>query len=100
MASPIRARTANGDTTEFRRCSHTRGMPLVKDARGQSYRRLSSSNLPSNMTARLSAPIGGRPRQYPYVKFALKCGKEGDDLNDELGPTTRLRPTPTTAKIQ
>ena len=103
MASTIRVRaTANGDVTEVQALiQHPMDSGYVKDAKGET--------IPAHFIQRLTFEHGGKPvfiadwgpavSKDPYVKFAFKGGKKGDDLKiswiDNKGATDS-----TTAKIQ
>ncbi|KJC39097.1 SoxZ [Bradyrhizobium sp. LTSP885] len=103
MASSIRVRaTANGDTTEVQALiQHPMDSGFVKDAQG--------NLIPPHFIQELTFEYDGKPvfvadwgpavSKDPYVKFAFKGGKKGDDLKiswvDSKGATDT-----TTAKIQ
>ncbi|KJC57337.1 SoxZ [Bradyrhizobium sp. LTSPM299] len=103
MASSIRVRaTANGDTTEVQALiQHPMDSGFVKDAQG--------NLVPPHFIQELTFEYDGKPvfvadwgpavSKDPYVKFAFKGGKKGDDLKiswvDSKGATDT-----TTAKIQ
>ncbi|WP_426439050.1 thiosulfate oxidation carrier complex protein SoxZ [Bradyrhizobium genosp. P] len=103
MASSIRVRaTANGDTTEVQALiQHPMDSGFVKDAQG--------NLIPPHFIQELTFEYDGKPvfvadwgpavSKDPYVKFAFKGGKKGDDLKinwvDNKGATDA-----TTAKIQ
>ena len=102
MASSIRVRaTSNGDITEVQALiQHPMDTGLVKDSKGEV--------IPAHFIQQLTfeydgkavfvADWGGGVSKDPYVKFAFKGGKKGDDLkvswSDNKGATDQ-----TTAKI-
>jgi sulfur-oxidizing protein SoxZ len=103
MASTIRVRaTSNGDITEVQALiQHPMDSGFVKDAQG--------NLIPAHFIQQLTFEYNGRDvfvadwgaavSKDPYVKFAFKGGKKGDDLKiswiDNKGATDS-----TTAKIQ
>src|SRR6195256_4157672 len=103
MASTIRVRaTSSGDTTEVQALiQHPMDSGFVKDAKGEI--------IPAHFIQQLTFEYDGKPvfvadwgggvSKDPYVKFAFKGGKKGDDLKvswiDNKGATDT-----TTAKIQ
>ena len=103
MASSIRVRaTSNGDITEVQALiQHPMDSGFMKDAQGET--------IPAHFIQQLSfeykdkkvfvADWGGGVSKDPYVKFAFKGGKKGDDIKvswvDNKGATDS-----TTAKIQ
>ncbi|MBR0695716.1 thiosulfate oxidation carrier complex protein SoxZ [Bradyrhizobium lablabi] len=103
MASTIRVRaTSNGETTEVQvLIQHPMDTGYVKDAKGEI--------IPPHYIQQLTFEHGGKAvfiadwgsgvSKDPYVKFAFKNGKKGDDLKiawiDNKGATDA-----TTAKIQ
>ena len=102
MASSIRVRaTSNGDTTEVQALiQHPMDSGFVKDAKGEI--------VPPHFIQVLTFEHDGKPvfvadwgggvSKDPYVKFAFKGGKKGDELkvswSDNKGATDS-----TTAKI-
>jgi sulfur-oxidizing protein SoxZ len=103
MASTIRVRaTSNGDTTEVQALiQHPMDSGFVKDSRGEIIpaRFIQELTFEYDGKAVLVADWGGGVSKDPYVKFAFKGGKKGDDLKvgwvDNKGATDT-----TTAKIQ
>ena len=103
MASTIRVRaTSNGDITEVQALiQHPMDSGFVKDAQGQT--------IPPHFIQQLTFEYGGKAvfiadwgpavSKDPYVKFAFKGAKKGDDLKvswvDNKGASDA-----TTAKIQ
>jgi sulfur-oxidizing protein SoxZ len=103
MASTIRVRaTVNGDITEVQALiQHPMDSGFVKDVKGEF--------IPPHFIQELTFEHNGKPvfvadwgaavSKDPYVKFAFKGGKKGDDLKiswvDNKGATDT-----TTAKIQ
>ena len=103
MASTIRVRaTSSGETTEVQALiQHPMDSGFVKDAGG--------NLIPPHFIQEVTFEYGGKPvfvadwgpavSKDPYVKFAFKGGKKGDDLKiswiDNKGGTDT-----TTAKIQ
>jgi sulfur-oxidizing protein SoxZ len=103
MASTIRVRaTSSGDTTEVQALiQHPMDSGFVKDAKGEL--------IPPHFIQELTFEYGGKPvfvadwgaavSKDPYVKFAFKGGKKGDDLKiswvDNKGESDTI-----TAKIQ
>jgi sulfur-oxidizing protein SoxZ len=103
MASTIRVRaTSSGETTEVQALiQHPMDSGFVKDAKGEI--------IPPHFIQQLTFEYDGKPvfvadwgggvSKDPYVKFAFKGGKKGDDLKiswiDNKGATDT-----TTAKIQ
>src|SRR5207302_5332698 len=103
MASTIRVRaTSSGETTEVQALiQHPMDSGFVKDAKGEI--------IPAHFIQQLifeydgknvfTADWGGGVSKDPYVKFAFKGGKKGDELKiswvDNKGATDT-----TTAKIQ
>jgi sulfur-oxidizing protein SoxZ len=103
MASTIRVRaTVNGDITEVQALiQHPMDSGFVKDVKGEF--------IPPHFIQELTFEHDGKPvfvadwgaavSKDPYVKFAFKGGKKGDDLKiswvDNKGATDT-----TTAKIQ
>ena len=103
MASTIRVRaTANGDITEVQALiQHPMDSGFVKDAKGEIIpphfiKQLTFEHDGKNVFV---ADWGGGVSKDPYVKFAFKGGKKGDDLKiswvDNKGATDTA-----TAKIQ
>ena len=103
MASTIRVRaTSSGDITEVQALiQHPMDSGFVKDAKGEIIpphfiRQLTFEYDGKNVFV---ADWGGGVSKDPYVKFAFKGGKKGDDLKvswvDNAGATDT-----TTAKIQ
>jgi sulfur-oxidizing protein SoxZ len=103
MASTIRVRaTASGDSTEVQALiQHPMDSGFVKDAKGQL--------IPPHYIQQVVIEYDGKPvfvadwgpavSKDPYLKFAFKGGKKGDDLKvswtDNKGASDTL-----TAKIQ
>lgn len=103
MASTIRVRaTASGDSTEVQALiQHPMDSGFVKDAKGQL--------IPPHYIQQVTIEHDGKPvfiadwgpavSKDPYLKFAFKGGKKGDDLKvswtDNKGASDTL-----TAKIQ
>ena len=103
MASTIRDRaTASGDSTEVQALiQHPMDSGFVKDAKGQL--------IPPHFIQQVTIEHDGKPvfiadwgpavSKDPYLKFAFKGGKKGDDLKvswiDNKGASDSL-----TAKIQ
>ncbi|HWV97601.1 MAG TPA: thiosulfate oxidation carrier complex protein SoxZ [Xanthobacteraceae bacterium] len=103
MASTIRVRaTASGDSTEVQALiQHPMDSGFVKDAKGQL--------IPPHFIQQVVVEHDGKPvfiadwgpavSKDPYLKFAFKGGKKGDDLKvswtDNKGASDTL-----TAKIQ
>lgn len=103
MASTIRVRaTASGDSTEVQALiQHPMDSGFVKDAKGQL--------IPPHYIQQVVIEYAGKPvfiadwgpavSKDPYLKFAFKGGKKGDDLKvswtDNKGTSDTL-----TAKIQ
>ncbi|MCO5132122.1 MAG: thiosulfate oxidation carrier complex protein SoxZ [Xanthobacteraceae bacterium] len=103
MASSIRVRaTSRGDTTEVQALvQHPMDSGFVKNARGEL--------IPPHFIQRLAIEHDGKPvfvadwgpavSKDPYLKFAFKGGKAGDELKvswtDNKGATDQL-----TTKIQ
>jgi sulfur-oxidizing protein SoxZ len=103
MASTIRVRaTASGDTTEVQALiQHPMDSGFVKDSKGQL--------IPPHFIQQVTFEHGGKAvfvadwgpavSKDPYIKFAFKGGKKGDDLKigwkDNKGASDTL-----TAKIQ
>src|SRR4051812_22636333 len=103
MASTIRVRaTSSGETTEVQALiQHPMDSGFVKDAKGELIpphfiQQLTFEHDGKNVFV---ADWGGAVSKDPYVKFAFKGGKKGDDLKiswvDNKGATDT-----TTAKIQ
>src|SRR4030081_2437280 len=103
MASTIRVRaTFSGDTTEVQALiQHPMDSGFVKDAQGEIIPPHFTKQLPVEYNGKpvFVADWGGGVSKDPYVKFAFKGGKKGDDLKvswvDNNGATDT-----TTAKIQ
>jgi sulfur-oxidizing protein SoxZ len=103
MASTIRVRaTSNGDTTEVQALiQHPMDSGFVKDAQGQI--------IPPHFIQQLIfehdgkkvfvADWGPAVSKDPYVKFAFKGGKKGDDLKISWADNKGASDS-TTAKIQ
>jgi sulfur-oxidizing protein SoxZ len=103
MASTIRVRaTSNGDTTEVQALiQHPMDSGFVKDAQGQI--------IPPHFIQQLIfehdgkkvfiADWGAAVSKDPYVKFAFKGGKKGDDLKISWADNKGASDS-TTAKIQ
>ncbi|MGX9391125.1 thiosulfate oxidation carrier complex protein SoxZ [Nitrobacteraceae bacterium UC4446_H13] len=103
MASTIRVRaTASGDSTEVQALiQHPMDSGFVKNAKGEL--------IPPHYIQQVTIEYGGKPvfvadwgpavSKDPYLKFAFKGGKKGDDLKvswtDNKGTSDTL-----TAKIQ
>jgi sulfur-oxidizing protein SoxZ len=103
MASTIRVRaTASGDTTEVQALiQHPMDSGFVKDSKGQL--------IPPHFIQQVTFEHGGKAvfvadwgpavSKDPYLKFAFKGGKKGDDIKiswkDNKGASDTL-----TAKIQ
>jgi sulfur-oxidizing protein SoxZ len=103
MASSIRVRaTFSGETTEVQALiQHPMDSGFVKDAKGELIpphfiQQLTFEHGGKNV---FSADWGGGVSKDPYVKFAFKAGKKGDELKiswvDNKGASDS-----TTAKIQ
>jgi len=103
MASTIRVRaTANGDITEVQALiQHPMDSGFVKDAKGEliAPHFIQELTFEHNGKPVFVADWGAAVSKDPYVKFAFKGGKKGDDLKiswiDNKGATDT-----TTAKIQ
>ena len=103
MASPIRARaTSSGDTTEVQALiQHPMDSGFVKDAKGEITPPHFIQQLVFEYDGKnvFTADWGGGVSKDPYVKFAFKGAKKGDELKiswvDNKGATDT-----TTAKIQ
>ena len=103
MASTIRVRaTANGDITEVQALiQHPMDSGFVKDAKGEIIppHFIKELTFEHNGKHVFVADWGGGVSKDPYVKFAFKGAKKGDDLKvswvDNKGATDT-----TTAKIQ
>src|SRR4051794_22640940 len=103
MASTIRGRpTSSGETTEVQaRIHHPMDSGFRKDAKGETIPPHFSRQLTVGYDGKNEFPAdwGGGVSKDPYVKFAFKGGKKGDDLKiswvDNKGATDT-----TTAKIQ
>ena len=103
MASTIRVRAINsGDITEVQALiQHPMDSGYVKDAQGQTIPPHFIQQLTFEYDGKnvFTADWGGGVSKDPYVKFAFKGGKKGDELKvswvDNKGATDT-----TTAKIQ
>ena len=103
MASTIRVRaTVNGDITEVQALiQHPMDSGFVKDAKGEliAPHFIQELTVEHNGKPVFVADWGAAVSKDPYVKFAFKGGKKGDDLKiswvDNKGATDT-----TTAKIQ
>ena len=103
MASTIRVRaTANGDTTEVQALiQHPMDSGFIKDAKGDLIppHFIQQVTFEVNGKAVFVADWGPAVSKDPYVKFAFKGAKKGDDLKvswvDNKGASDA-----TTAKIQ
>ena len=102
MASSIRVRaTSNGDITEVQALiQHPMDSGFVKDAKGEIIppHFIKELTFEHNGKRVFVADWGGGVSKDPYVKFAFKGGKKGDELkvswSDNKGATDS-----TTAKI-
>ena len=103
MASTIRVRaTSSGETTEVQALiQHPMDSGFVKDAKGEIIPPHFIQQLTFEYDGKpvFSADWGGGVSKDPYVKFAFKGAKKGDELKiswvDNKGATDT-----TTAKIQ
>src|SRR4029453_5228945 len=84
MASTIRVRaTNNGDITEVQALiQHPMDSGFVKDSKGEIIPAHFIQQLTFEYNGKpvFSADWGGGVSKDPYVKFAFKGGKKGDDL--------------------
>lgn len=103
MASSIRVRaTSSGDTTEVQALiQHPMDSGFIKDANGA----LIPAHFIQELTFEYEGKVvfvadwGGAVSKDPYVKFAFKGGKKGDDIKINWIDNKGASDT-TTAKIQ
>src|SRR6202790_5580085 len=99
MASTIRVRaTSNGDITEGQALiQHPMDSGFVKDAKGEIIPPHFIQQLTFEYDGKnvFAADWGGGVSKDPYVKFAFKGGKKGDDLKiswvDNRAESERMR---------